>query len=71
VSLKGRSGGTWEKILLFVKYYQGDESKDGMMGGPCSTHEKDGKCIKKCCSENRKGRDHLENLDVDIKKTLQ
>jgi hypothetical protein len=41
------------------------------MGGACSTHEKDEKCIQNICLENLKGRYHMEDLGVNGKIILQ
>jgi len=40
------------------------------MGGTCSMHGRYGKCIQ-FWSQNPKGRDHYENLDVDGRKILK
>jgi hypothetical protein len=41
-----------------VIYYRGDQIKEDGICGACSTHLRDEKYIKKCSSENLKGRNH-------------
>jgi len=45
----------------FIKYYSGDQVKEDEMGGACSTHGCDEKCIQ---NVGRKGTVHAEDLGV-------
>jgi hypothetical protein len=41
------------------------------MGGICSTHRKDEKCLTIFWLENLNGRDHFEDLGVDVRILLE
>jgi len=45
--------------------------KEDKMGGECSTHGIDEKCLTIFWLENLKGREHLEDLDIHGKIILE
>jgi hypothetical protein len=51
--------------VLFSKYYYDDKIKESAMGGACSAHGRDEKCVQKFWFESLKGRDNSEDLVVD------
>jgi hypothetical protein len=55
--------------MRFTKYHLGDTNKENETGGACSSHGEMRNTI--FWLENLKGRDHLEDLDVDGKIILE
>jgi len=41
------------------------------MGGKCSTHERNEKCVQNFGRKNLRGRDHSINLDADEKVKIK
>jgi hypothetical protein len=54
----------------FTKYYYGDQVKDDEMDSACSTDGRD-EMHRKFWTEDLKGRDHSEYLDVDGRITFE